>query len=83
MDTGEWHQQERMFSGAVVAPRCPNPAISPILLRHNEFGELELFREKFFLAGTDQAVMVAFHAEPGSPSALVLSELKQAVLGRG
>ncbi len=45
------------------------------LLRHPEVGELELQSNKFTVNGSEDLVLVVFHAEPGSRSAELLSIL--------
>ena len=56
-------------------------AISPVRLRHPRVGDLELYREKLIVAGTDGVVLVSYHAEPGSPSANRLANLASSVEG--
>jgi MmyB-like transcription regulator ligand binding domain len=51
-------------------------AMSPVRMRHPRVGDLELYREKLIVAGTDGLVLVMYHAEPGSPSAGRLASLK-------
>jgi transcriptional regulator with XRE-family HTH domain len=45
------------------------------LLEHPEVGALELRHEKLTISGTDGHTLVAYHAEPGSPSAQALAIL--------
>jgi transcriptional regulator with XRE-family HTH domain len=44
-------------------------------LHHPEVGDLDLHREKLIVAGTDNQVLVIYHAEPGTPSAQALALL--------
>jgi transcriptional regulator with XRE-family HTH domain len=55
--------------------------LSPIRLRHPRLSDLELYREKLFVAGTDGLVLVVYHAAPNSPSEAALSTLARSVLG--
>jgi transcriptional regulator with XRE-family HTH domain len=45
------------------------------VVRHPHAGDLELFREKFAIAGADGLLLVMYHAEPGSCSAEALALL--------
>ena len=51
--------------------------LSPIRLRHPRVGDLELFREKLLVAGTNELAMVVFHAQPDSRSSLALDQLRE------
>jgi transcriptional regulator with XRE-family HTH domain len=51
-------------------------ALSPVRMRHPRVGDLELYREKLIVAGSDGLVLVMYHAEPGSPSAGGLASLE-------
>ncbi|MEU5563344.1 helix-turn-helix domain-containing protein [Micromonospora musae] len=44
-------------------------------LHHPEVGDLDLHREKLIVAGTDNQVLVIYHAEPGTASAEALALL--------
>ncbi|TDC38790.1 XRE family transcriptional regulator [Micromonospora sp. 15K316] len=44
-------------------------------LHHPEVGDLDLHREKLIVAGTDNQVLVIYHAEPGTASAQALTLL--------
>ncbi|MGW1622390.1 helix-turn-helix domain-containing protein [Streptomyces sp. NPDC002172] len=44
-------------------------------LNHPQVGELTLHRDKLAVTGTDDLVMVVYHAEPGTPSAHALALL--------
>ncbi|RKN20987.1 XRE family transcriptional regulator [Micromonospora musae] len=44
-------------------------------LHHPEVGDLDLHREKLIVAGTDNQVLVIYHAEPGTASAQALALL--------
>ncbi|MFI6350061.1 helix-turn-helix domain-containing protein [Streptomyces sp. NPDC050560] len=46
-----------------------------VLLHHPEVGDLELDRQKLVVTGTDDQVLVVYHAEPGTPSAQALDLL--------
>lgn len=45
------------------------PAGGAATLRHPEVGEMQLYREKYEIAGTDGQILVIYHPEPGTPSA--------------
>jgi transcriptional regulator with XRE-family HTH domain len=51
--------------------------LSPIRLRHPRVGDLELFREKLLVAGTNELAMVVFHAQPDSRSSRALDQLRE------
>ncbi|WP_093782223.1 helix-turn-helix domain-containing protein [Actinacidiphila guanduensis] len=53
----------------------------PARLHHLEVGALELHREKLVVAGTDDQVLVVYHAEPGTPSARALARLATIAAG--
>jgi transcriptional regulator with XRE-family HTH domain len=61
----------RLWSRHDVARRAGGPA----LLHHPRVGDLELDREKLHIAGTDDQMLVVYHAEPGSASSRVLAAL--------
>jgi hypothetical protein len=42
-------------------------------MHHPEVGELELHREKLIVAGTQDQVLVIYHAGPATPSAQALA----------
>jgi transcriptional regulator with XRE-family HTH domain len=44
-------------------------------LHHPDVGDLDLYREKLAVTGTDDQLLVIYHAEPGSPSARSLGLL--------
>ncbi|GAA1912926.1 helix-turn-helix transcriptional regulator [Streptomyces durmitorensis] len=44
-------------------------------MRHPKVGDLELYREKLTINGTDGQLLVVYHAKPGSPSAQSLTRL--------
>lgn len=44
-------------------------------MRHPEVGDLELHREKLIIAGTEDQVLVIYHADPGTASARALALL--------
>ncbi|MGH3299460.1 MAG: hypothetical protein ACRDP7_47500, partial [Trebonia sp.] len=52
-----------------------SPAGGPARMHHPEVGDLELYREKLIVAGTDGQVLVIYHADPGTPSAQALDLL--------
>ncbi len=49
--------------------------LSPIRIRHPRLGDIEVYREKLLVAGTDGLVVVVYHAAPDSPSEAALSTL--------
>ncbi|MFE9767474.1 helix-turn-helix domain-containing protein [Streptomyces sp. NPDC005808] len=51
------------------------------LLHHPEVGDLDLYREKLAVTGTDGQVLVVYHAEPGSDSARSLALLGSLAVG--
>jgi transcriptional regulator with XRE-family HTH domain len=62
----------RLWARHDVVRRAGGPA----RLRHPAVGPLELRREKLVVAGTDDQVLVVYHAEPGTPSARALALLR-------
>ena len=44
-------------------------------MHHPEVGDLELHREKLIIAGTEDQVLVIYHADPGTASAEALALL--------
>jgi hypothetical protein len=61
----------RLWPRHDVTPRAGGPA----LLHHPKLGDLELDREKLHIAGTDDQMLVIYHAEPGSPTSRALALL--------
>lgn len=61
----------RQWARHDVARRAGGPA----RLRHPRVGDLELDREKLHVAGTDDQMLVIYHAEPGSASSQALATL--------
>lgn len=61
----------RLWSRHDVARRAGGPA----RLHHPRVGDLELDREKLHVAGTDDQMLVIYHAAPGSVSSQALAEL--------
>lgn len=51
------------------------PTVARARLHHPDVGELDLYREKLVVAGTDGQTLVIYHAEPGSASAQSLALL--------
>ncbi|MGK5740721.1 helix-turn-helix domain-containing protein [Micromonospora sp. URMC 103] len=58
-------------------------ASSRTRLHHPEVGDLDLHREKLIVAGTDNQVLVIYHAEPGTPSAQALALLGSIAVSAG
>ncbi|MFD5075873.1 hypothetical protein [Streptomyces sp. NPDC058371] len=50
-------------------------------LHHPEVGDLDLYREKLAITGTDGQLLVLYHAEPGSESARSLALLGSIAAG--
>ncbi|MFD4525680.1 hypothetical protein ACFWP7_17475 [Streptomyces sp. NPDC058470] len=50
-------------------------------LHHPEVGDLDLYREKLAVTGTDGQILVVHHAEPGSDSARSLALLGSLTVG--
>jgi hypothetical protein len=53
--------------------------MSPIRLRHNDFGQIELFAEKLHIAGAPGLALVVYHARPGTASRSALQVLADKV----
>jgi transcriptional regulator with XRE-family HTH domain len=51
------------------------------LMRHPEVGDLDLYRDKLAVAGTDGQLLVVYHAEPGTDSAHKLALLGSLAAG--
>jgi transcriptional regulator with XRE-family HTH domain len=61
----------RLWARQDVVRRAGGPA----RLHHPEVGDLELHREKLIVAGTEDQLLVIYHADPGTPSAQALALL--------
>jgi MmyB-like transcription regulator ligand binding domain len=61
----------RLWARQDVVRRAGGPA----RLHHPEVGDLELYREKLIVAGTDGQVLIIYHADPDSASAQALALL--------
>jgi hypothetical protein len=61
----------RLWARQDVIRRAGGPA----RMHHPEVGELELHREKLIVAGTQDQVLVIYHAGPATPSAQALALL--------
>ena len=72
---GELSMKSRWFRRLWARQDVVRPAGGPARMHHPEVGELELHREKLIVAGADDQVLVIYHADPGTPSALALDLL--------
>jgi transcriptional regulator with XRE-family HTH domain len=70
---------DRLWSGQDVQQR----ACSPVRVRHDLLGEIELHREKLLVTGTDALFMYIYFTEPGSASAGKLDRLRYVQTGSG
>jgi hypothetical protein len=61
----------RLWARQDIVRRAGGPA----RLHHPEVGDLELYREKLIVAGTDGQVLVIYHTDPGTASAQALALL--------
>jgi transcriptional regulator with XRE-family HTH domain len=72
---GELSMNSSWFRRLWARQDVVRPAGGPARMHHPEVGELELHREKLIVAGADGQVLVIYHADPGTPSALALDLL--------
>jgi transcriptional regulator with XRE-family HTH domain len=66
---GELSMKSERFRRLWAQQAVITPVGGPVTLHHPEVGEMQLYREKYEIAGTDGQVMVVYHPEPGTPSA--------------
>jgi transcriptional regulator with XRE-family HTH domain len=64
-------QFRRLWARQDVVRRAGGPA----RMHHPEVGDLELYREKLIIAGTEDQLLVIYHADPGTASAQALALL--------
>jgi transcriptional regulator with XRE-family HTH domain len=69
----------RLWARQDIVRRAGGPA----RLHHPEVGRLELHREKLIVAGTDDLVLVIYHADPGTASAQALALLETIAASSG
>jgi transcriptional regulator with XRE-family HTH domain len=69
----------RLWARQDIVRRAGGPA----RLHHPEVGDLELHREKLIVAGTDDLVVVIYHADPGTASARALALLETIAASSG
>ncbi|SIR89275.1 helix-turn-helix domain-containing protein [Micromonospora avicenniae] len=72
---GELSNKSERFRRLWVRQDVVRRTSSQARLHHPEVGDLELYREKLIVAGTDNQVLVIYHAEPGTPSEQALALL--------
>jgi len=72
---GELSMKSALFRRLWARQDVVRSAGGPARMHHPAVGDLELYREKLIVAGTDGQVLVIYHADPGTPSAQALDLL--------
>jgi transcriptional regulator with XRE-family HTH domain len=72
---GELSMKSDRFRQLWAKQDVVRPAGGPARMHHPEVGDLELHREKLIVAGTENQVLVIYHADPGTTSAQALALL--------